>query len=259
MCGSPAQGEPDHIRARSLGGSDIKENQIQLCGKCHRAKHDGRLPIGLLVALVARREGLTAEEICTRIGLVLADAPFEPPQYYQDLVPLSLEEVYQRVATEVEGQDDSRWEMGRLMAYLLDVRRLKSASIASAIGWSSAQVREVAKTFVAFPEDHLRAKDLSWYHHRLAAKTEDPAEWIDKAVMNEWSTRELADAIKGEKCGNSLPNEEEASQPPSSEAPQIESLLNSIARIKETGGESWEWLKERLTDMLAEEEVRRAA
>ncbi|MCR4426265.1 MAG: HNH endonuclease [Firmicutes bacterium] len=259
LCGSPAQGDPDHIRARSLGGADIRENQIQLCGKCHRAKHDGRLSIGLLVAIVARREGLTTEEVCVRIGLALSDAPFEPPQYYRDLVPLSLEEIYQRVATEMEDQDDSRWEMGRLLAYLLRVRRLKSASIASALGCSSAQVREIAKTFEAFPEEHLRAKDLSWYHHRLAAKTDAPADWIDKAVTNGWSTRELGDAIKREKAADAKTGVEGAVRLPPSDLPRVKSLLDSVVRVKESGGEAWTWLKEKLLEMLAEEKAQRAA
>ena len=35
-CGKKATGEPHHVRPRSLGGSDIKENLIQLCFDCHR-------------------------------------------------------------------------------------------------------------------------------------------------------------------------------------------------------------------------------
>jgi 5-methylcytosine-specific restriction endonuclease McrA len=60
-----------HIRYRSQGGSDIRENLIRLCMYCHRSIHDARYDRTELIAIVAKREGKTAEEVAQAIGVVL--------------------------------------------------------------------------------------------------------------------------------------------------------------------------------------------
>ena len=56
LCDNPAYHAPHHIESVGSGGPDIKENQIQLCDKCHTKAHSGKIPKGLLFLLVAKRE-----------------------------------------------------------------------------------------------------------------------------------------------------------------------------------------------------------
>jgi len=60
-----------HIRYRSQGGSDIRPNLIRLCVYCHRGIHDARYDRTELIAIVARREGMTLEQVAEAIGTVL--------------------------------------------------------------------------------------------------------------------------------------------------------------------------------------------
>ena len=53
-------------------------------------------------------------------------------------------------------------------------------------------LRQVSRVF----EIGERSPNLSHHHHTVAAKTDDPHGWIQKAKDNEWSTRELEAAIK---------------------------------------------------------------
>ena len=72
-CGKPGHGGMHHIRYRSQGGSDIRENLIRLCMYCHRGIHDARYDRTELIVIVARREGVTPEEVADSIGII----PFE--------------------------------------------------------------------------------------------------------------------------------------------------------------------------------------
>lgn len=62
-CRGRATGEPHHVFTRGSGGGDIRENLVQLCGSCHTLAHDGGIHQMALVALIARREGKTKDEI----------------------------------------------------------------------------------------------------------------------------------------------------------------------------------------------------
>jgi hypothetical protein len=58
--------EPHHLRGKGLGGwrrFDVKYNLISLCRDCHRAYHEGRIDKVKLLAIVARRERVTVEEL----------------------------------------------------------------------------------------------------------------------------------------------------------------------------------------------------
>ncbi|MGB9879414.1 MAG: hypothetical protein ACPLRM_01505 [Anaerolineae bacterium] len=175
------------------------------------------------------------------------DMRVEILSYYEDLVSLSLEEICQRAANQVELQDDCKWELGRLVSYLITVRQFKAADIGSKLGCSAAQVRELARTFMAFPDESFRAKDLSWYHHRLAARTEQPGMWIDLAVVNGWSTRDMVRAIAVSQGASESSKEEEGA-----DREKAMRLLRSLLEIKAAGGSTWEWLKKNLMDLLKE-------
>ncbi len=70
-CGAPGYGGMHHIKYRSQGGDDIRENLIRLCMRCHDGVHQARYDWQELVAIVAKREGKTAQEIADIIGVVL--------------------------------------------------------------------------------------------------------------------------------------------------------------------------------------------
>ena len=69
--------EPHHLLARGMGGGgrmDIRENLIAVGSSlpfpecpCHRAIHDGHIAKDDLLQIVARREGLTAAAVQSRL------------------------------------------------------------------------------------------------------------------------------------------------------------------------------------------------
>lgn len=64
-CGRRTTVEPHHVTSRGFGGGmrlDVLLNLAALCRDCHQLHHDGKLPKGEIVAVVARREGLTPEQ-----------------------------------------------------------------------------------------------------------------------------------------------------------------------------------------------------
>lgn len=68
VCGAQAHGEPHHIKTKGSGGHDIRENLIQLCWSCHYEKVPAaQLPKDRLFEIVARRMGLSLEEVQRRV------------------------------------------------------------------------------------------------------------------------------------------------------------------------------------------------
>lgn len=61
-CGAYANIEPHHVFTVGSGGCDIAANLVQLCTACHMGAHDGSIKRDELLAIVAKREGLTFEE-----------------------------------------------------------------------------------------------------------------------------------------------------------------------------------------------------
>lgn len=248
LCGKKAAGEPHHIRPRSLGGSDIPENLVQLCFDCHRAAHDGKLSYTKLVPIVAGREGLSVEDVCLRIGWPVPDekavasetAPF---------AGRTLEELLQIYASLQESEDDNRWLKGAVCLAITEGMGVSSRKAASWLGCSAAQVRELAKTYRAFPDESMRIPYLTWRHHRLAANTPEPEKWIALAADNEWSTRQLAEQIK---VAYGKIKEKDL------QMAKAEKAYLLAKEVFEEGGEAAEWLGEKLSS-LALCPTRRAA
>lgn len=52
-CATPAtdavQIQAHHVRSRGSGGDDLPGNRAWLCGRCHRAVHDGQITLTELV------------------------------------------------------------------------------------------------------------------------------------------------------------------------------------------------------------------
>lgn len=61
--GTPSGADPHHLFARGAGRADIACNLMALCRICHDAFHLGKIKRAELLAIVGRREGMTAEQI----------------------------------------------------------------------------------------------------------------------------------------------------------------------------------------------------
>lgn len=240
-CGEKAAGEPHHIRPRSLGGSDIKENLVQLCFDCHRGAHDGNILYIELVQIAANREGVTPEEICEKIGWPVPDEIPEAKPVVPDLSDRSLEELLQIYASLQESEDDNRWAKGAVCLCITEGMGVSSRRAASWLGCSAAQVRELAKTYRAFPDESMRIPYLTWRHHRLAANTPEPERWIALAADNEWSTRQLAEQIK---IAYGKVKEKDL------QLTKAEKAYLLAKEVFKDGGEAAEWLEAKLSSLV---------
>lgn len=248
LCGGRAQGEPHHIRPRSLGGPDVRENLIQLCFECHRKAQDGLIPRDKLFQIVATREGKPFVDVLQAVGLLQPESQGEDsaqPALAERVTSHSVDELVQRYLSLVEGEDASKWERGAILVVMLDGMKMKPPAVASLVGCSPAQVRELAKTYRAFPEEADRAKDLSWFHHRVAANTTEPKVWIEKAVASGWSTRQMRESIKAAsaKCDEAVRDMALA---------KAEKALTLMKETLAAGGEAGAWLRRELARLLGE-------
>ena len=70
ICHNRTTGGPHHVITRASGGPDHPYNLISLCVVCHTKAHDGNIPRSLQFAIVARREGVEAEELISTINRI---------------------------------------------------------------------------------------------------------------------------------------------------------------------------------------------
>lgn len=248
-CGASANGLPHHIRTVGSGGSDTKENQIQLCFDCHRATHDGKIERDELVALVAKREGKAPEEIYQAIGLPV---PEDCPARVLAAPPFggrTLDDLIQLYVSLKESEEETRWQRAAIVVAMVDAMKIPIRKVSGLLGCSPAQVREMARTWRAFPTEESRAKDLTWYHHRLAATTNDPEGWIEQAAANLWSTRQMSEAVKGSISERAETDLVRA---------KAEKAVRMVREVLESGGAPAQWLISELAVLLRrpEEEAR---
>lgn len=239
LCGQKATGEPHHIRPRSLRGSDIIENLIQLCFKCHLFADNGKISHHQLIAIVAEREEKEIQEIYRLTGWPM---PETLPEQTKHEEIHSLEEIIQMYINLEEQERECRWAKGQLLDVMVKMGA-KIGWIASQVGVSAAQIRELIKTYRAFPEEEDRNPELSWMHHRIAANSKNPKEWIDTAADEQLSTRQLRKAIK-ESVGETTAPEEEK------EIRQAEKVFIKVEKVIAQGGPAAEWLKEKLKELI---------
>lgn len=193
--------EVHHKKTKGAGGHDVSENLVCLCAKCHRLAQEGKLDLS---------------EVETR-----------------DMRPL--EELIQRLIDLEEVEQDVHWEKGAIMLVLTKKYKLSVRQTSSVTGISPAQVRALAQTFEAFPDPGMRVPTLSWYHHRIAAGTENPRHWIEQAADNEWSTRQFVERINESRASSEEAKEERKLQ-------KAEKALRLVKEVLECGGKSSEWL-----------------
>jgi|LFRM01.1.fsa_nt_gb hypothetical protein len=134
--------------------------------------------------------------------------------------------------------DETKWTQGAICATLIDRMRVPASTIANECNCSAAQIRELAKTFRAFPEESMRVPELSWFHHRIAAGTDDPEHWIGLAADQGWSTRELTKAIKGETVKDELR--------------EADRVWAKVLRIIDAGGPGGAWLEKQIAEYKKE-------
>ena len=150
--------------------------------------------------------------------------------------PPSFEAVMQKLVDLKTEEVDKVWEQSGLMTLLVQRYNVKPGDIAETLGCSSALVREYVRTFSAFPVEDDRAKDLTHYHHRLASKAEEPSYWIQKALEEGWSTRQLQQAMAGK---------EEEKDP----LDKVRKLWGKVLEEIEQGGKPGAWLTQQVHEL----------
>ncbi len=155
-----------HRKTRGAGGDDVVENEVTLCYECHMKVHNGLLSLDDIVVI--------------------------------ELPPL--ETVIQLCVDAIQDEEDAVWRLAAGVVVLKEGLKMKTGQVSEAIGKSPAEIRVLVDTFLAFPKEEMRVPDKSFTHHRYAAKTDNPVEWLEKAVDEDWSTRQLDKEIKKSKC-----------------------------------------------------------
>lgn len=130
---------------------------------------------------------------------------------------------------------DKIWEQGSIVYVLREKMRATAGDVASQIGVSSVYVNDLARTFAAFPDTSDRSVELSFTHHKMCAKTDNPMYWLEQAEMHQYSSRQLSEAIKG--------------KPTDNEIDKARKLFDKIVDILESGGPASDWLVSRLMEL----------
>jgi hypothetical protein len=237
-CMQPAEGEPHHIRTRGAGGEDRRENLIQLCGVHHRMVHDGNLDRNLLIQIVADREGLEPEEVAERIRLA-----YRPPQPVQPLKP-KLEDLVQAYLQIDEQEQETRFVKGQLLDAMLSAGATQKY-LSQELGVSPSQIRELVHVYRTFPDPSSRIPTLSWYHHRVAARSSNPQKYLALAADQPVSIRQLREKILKDEGGQHLVDEDKRRG-----RQKAEKLFAEVQAVLAAGGEAAEWLAERLKEEL---------
>lgn len=97
----------------------------------------------------------------------------------------------------MEQEHGAQWAQAEWAAAMaLKYGRQTAKLVASEVGVSAGYVRHLIATAKAFPTPESRAQDLSFSHHRIAAMTEDPQEWVERATVAGWSVEQLREATR---------------------------------------------------------------
>lgn len=95
-----------------------------------------------------------------------------------------------------EQKDSSQWALGELAEKVRQEfggQAIKQFSTSISIAHNT--LREYRRVFVKIPPSD-RIPHLSYRHHQLAANTETPKEWLERASDNSWSSEMLGIEIK---------------------------------------------------------------
>ncbi|AEG14341.1 HNH endonuclease [Desulfofundulus kuznetsovii DSM 6115] len=244
-CGKPGPVDVHHIKPRSAGRRDIRPNLISLCRECHRKAQAHEIDRLELVQLVAKREGMTPEEVCVAIEIPVPDT--FPPLKTPDARECSLDELLQAYADAEKAEQTCRWAKGEIIEMMRSMG-LSYRKIASLVGCSESTVRKYAKTYRAFPDENLRVPELSFEHHWAAANSSDPAKWIARAADEHLSTRQLRKAILEEEASSEVKAAAGAEE--EKEVREARKVAERVEKIIARGGPGAELLREKLRELL---------
>ncbi len=207
ICGAPAFGWPHHIKTRGAGGKEDPWNLIQLCGQHHDEAQQYKIPRRVLVEIVAKREGMTVEEIYSKNNWLVGEKLPHEISMANPVAGKTFEEVLELYLFCLEKGEESMWERAAVVTVMHDCINLKPRQIAAALGCSASLVRKFVRVFNAFPSDTDRIPVLSFRHHQIATATSDPKKWLADAADNQWSTRILQEKINGTKDKKAAKNQ----------------------------------------------------
>lgn len=154
-----------------------------------------------------------------------------------DPASLTINDIRQHIVTLRQQQEEHRFIIGELMHYAITMGETVG-QLAYDNNCSAGYVRQMIKVWQAFPTEEARLpfSDLTFQHYKLAAYSDDPVGWLELAVDNAWSTRELRLAINGSAVVDELR--------------AAERVYGKVERVLEAGGQGASYLHERLTKLL---------
>jgi hypothetical protein len=97
----------------------------------------------------------------------------------------------------MESEAEAHWKQAEWAAAMaVKYGRETARLLAGEVGLSTVYIRHLIATAKAFPTPESRAQDLSFTHHRIAAMTEDPQGWIERAAAEGLSVAQLRELTK---------------------------------------------------------------
>jgi len=118
----------------------------------------------------------------------------------------SYEELIQELINLKVQEHDTIWKQAAICAVLVERMEVKPGDVGAELNCSGKRIKKLVKTFLAFPGNGSRVPELTFSHHEIAAGMDNPAAWLEKAVQEQWSVRQMKEAIKQEK--GQVPDEE---------------------------------------------------
>jgi hypothetical protein len=133
------------------------------------------------------------------------------------------------IEAKMEGEG-ATWKVSAITFFLSTEMGATSKMISGDTGYTPRYISDLVKTFAAFPTEDDRASDKTFSIHMVCAQQDDPAAWLDRAVAEGWSVRELKRAIAGE-------------QPTPDPVEVADRLWDKILKILAEGGPGAEHLR----------------
>lgn len=103
-----------------------------------------------------------------------------------------------------ETKDNSQWKLGELVERVKDKfggQAIKELAIGISVPYNS--LREYWRVGLKIPPQD-RILHLSYRHHQLAANTDNPKEWLEKAADNSWTVELMSLKINEIKIGKPI-------------------------------------------------------
>ena len=153
---------------------------------------------------------------------------------------LSYDELTGRIIDLRQERDHTHFEAGDLCWYALERLGVDAGTIAADTGYSAQHIKDLARASKVFSTEEARRprEYVQWSHYKIAARTDDPFGWIDRAEAAGWSTRELQRQITGEPERDPLAGAQRA--------------FRQVEKVVKGGGEGAEWLITQLAAYLSQ-------